>query len=186
MISIVTLVCLGGVSYMYTRFFYFTCCTNETAGNASIIGTTNSREIVESERSSLINRNDETFSIDDDDEENNLAEDNISSYPWIHKSRQIPTFKNQNCIVTFILNRFTNTLQPKTVRFRPFSEEHVTFSKKEYQRKNHEFFENLKKLHQNPAQLAQIYRELNVFRAKMSKLKTIHEHHDEELQEDFA
>lgn len=219
MIYIATLIiCYGGVSYFYSQFFHFICCTDEISDEVRTIGTTNSREYLESERSSLINRNDEIYSIDDseennlteakqaenisvidsinsreivendsmrDDKEDYLAENDIYSYPWIHKSRRIPTFRKQNCIAKIICDSFPDTSRPKTVRFNPLSLEHVTFDKEEYQRRNDKFFENLRIIRQNPAQLAQIYRKVNVLKAKMPKLETIYERHGDEVQEDF-
>lgn len=182
------LVCIGGVSYLYTRLIYLTCCTNElNNNNIPFISTANSRQIVITERSPLINRRDSQSSTDDDDDKNdNLIEDTRD--PWIHQSRQVSTFKNKNQdnVIIVLLDKFADTLHPKTVRFHPISEEHVTFSKEEYERRNHEFFDNIKVLYRNPAQLYEIYKELKVIKARMPKLETIYEHPDEDAQKNAA
>lgn len=176
------LVCIGGVSYLYTRLIYSTCFTNEGGNNNNnpII----SRQIQITERSPLINRRDSQPSTDDDDDDDNVIEDNRD--PWIHQSRQVSTFKTQDNLIIVLLDKFADTLHPKTVRFHPLSEEHVTFSKEEYQRRNPEYINNINNLYQNPVQLCEIYKELKVIKAGMPKLETIYEHPDEETQENSA
>jgi hypothetical protein len=198
MISIMALICIGGVSYLYSRLINFSCCTNGNNVYIPIISTTNSREIATSERSTLINRPATDKDEDEDEDENanenedgddyddddDLSEDGDSfENLWTHKSRQVSTFKNKNYVIK-VLEKLSDSLHAKTVRFHPLSQEHVTFSKKEYKRRNDEFFENLMTIYKDPVHLFEIDKEVKVIMARMPKLETIYEHPDENVEFD--
>ena len=168
MISILTLIYIGGFSFLYTQLIYHGLSSDgESQRNPSNNPQTSEETApTRPEMNSLRTAFDidEEYEDDDDRTASYTEQDDFSNYSWKSNSRLILTFKHKNnCGPHSVFD----PLKPKTVRFHPISEEHVTFSKEDYRRRNHELLEKISEHQRSRSRLERIYSELKQLKAGM-------------------
>ena len=161
----------GGVAYLYIIIFCKAFCSpnnpaqnndndNRVRVNYHLANGSDDEEQVR------LNSNVISGYDNDSSEESESSDDDYDESSWINTTRYVSTFKissesNESSV--------PSSAHPKSVKFDPVSREHLTFSRKEYRRKNHEWLASMENYQMFPEIQDEIYLEMMLF--KNSEMK---------------
>lgn len=190
MISLFTLISLGGIAYLYSKIFYHGFCENPDEQDFPL---EQQREQLEGEgregqSTDLLSYGncllDSDYHLIDNGSGNGLINvPSQSSGEWHKGTKLFPTFHKLNppCLLKLPGSVFDSIPsappKKKSVRFHPISLQHDTFSRREYQRRNQEYVDRIGELMRDPSRLAEIYEE--IYRFKRDEMNVVEQPQEE-------